>query len=537
MAEIIPLVHQDGRHQPAPDGSTIAPSLIDRRSLISDDAGNTLAIGSDGGLRVPAPEAARAADLISADTPNAITLGTDSKLLVDPLDPTDLVSSREGNQLTVALDDRLYVPKPSADAADLISAEAGNALSLGADSKLYARGLSADDLISTDINNSITRGSDGGLRAKVVSDDAGNVIQRGSDLGARLTASDLISNGSSDNLLIENGTDHRIEMPKSSVTAVVNEALAARAVVSADDGNLVRKGSDGGAYLSGDHVAAGLTAGPGVSITGSRVGVEVGHGLAVNATTNKLYVNEDDLDIRQVSLAATERILALTNDSVLSSALGLSYDAATGYLTMTGQGGAELQRVFMPGAPQALVSVDLVTDPTGQPAGRYFRYTFSTVEGAKVLYVQVPEGRTTAAGDGITVTTASDVDTVSVRAGDGIAVGAGGVSVQPYAGRGITVDANGVAAQLRPGGGISHTDSGLAIDPLVVPSTDSVTALTTRVTAVEGRADTLSDDLAALQAEVDAIDGTALSVSATAPDPAALEPGHGVLFPAEDLLS
>lgn len=510
MADFIPLALQDGRHLPAPAGSTLDTSLIDRRPLISSDAGNALAVGSDGNLHVPAAQAAT---------------------------PADLVSAEDGNQLSVALDGRLFVPGPSADAADLVSSQAGNAITLGADRKLYAPSLSAAGLISTDINNSVTLGSDGGLRAKVVSDDAGNIVRRGSDLGAMLTAADVISNGSADNLLVENATDHKVEMPKSAVTAAVSEALAARAIVSADDGNLVKKGSDGGAYLDGARVASGLRAGPGATISGNEIGVAVGHGLAVSATTNRVYVDESDLDLQRISLAATERILALTTDGVLSAGLGLSYDASTGYLSMTGQGGAEIQRVFMPGAPQALVSVDIVENPAGQPAGSYFQYTFSTVTGTKVLYVAVPEGRVTAAGDGISVTTAGDVDTVSARAGDGISVTAAGIAVAPYAGHGIAVDANGVAAQLRPGGGLSHTAQGLAVDPAVVPSADDVAALGARVTAVEGAATTLRRDLDDLAAEVDAIDGTALSVSATAPDPSALGPGHGVLFPATDLLS
>ena len=54
MATIIPLVAKNGVHAPAdPVADKLDPRLLALTELLSDDTGNTLALGTDGGLMVP----------------------------------------------------------------------------------------------------------------------------------------------------------------------------------------------------------------------------------------------------------------------------------------------------------------------------------------------------------------------------------------------------------------------------------------------------------------------------------------------------
>ena len=500
-------------------GPVEVPSASD---FVSADADNNLQTGSDDKLFVPKPEATVASDLISAQTDNALELGADSKLFVDKPD----------------------IPEP----ADFISADSGNRVVLGTDNKLLVESQDLDpaDLISTDINNSITRGSDSKLRVKVVSDDADNLITRGSDLGAKVKASDMISNGSTENLIIENATDHGLEVKKSDVESVVNEKLDDVTIVSADTGNIVRKGSDGGALITADDLPDQVSAGAGIIVNSGQVSVNVGKGLDVNSTTNRLFVDVDDLDIKEISLAASEKILALTSDQVLSSTLSFTYNSSTGYLNVLGVSGQLVDSVFIPGAEQALIGVEVVKDPVGYEAGTYFKYTFATAAGNVVSLVKVPEGSTTVGGDGINAVTADGVATVSARAGLGITVDSVGINVKPAAGKGVTVDTTGVGVKVKSSGGVTVDADGLAIDTTVVPTVEGLAELAQRVTDAESDIGALSDELAAtsdnvtaLSDRVDELDlnASTFTVSSTAVDPSALDNAAGALYPATNLLS
>jgi len=548
----------DGSRQRPIDGSVIDNAYIDKPALVSSDADNLLKTGTDGNLIVdkndiPAAAVPAASDYVSAESGNQLKVSTvDSKLFVaepEDVDPASLVSGVSGNAMTVAADNKLYVASADVPSpADMVSSDTGNRLTVGSDSKLFvaSQSVAPADLISTDVNNSLVRGSDEKLKVKVVSDDAGNLLTRGSDLGAMVKAADMISNGSTGNLIIENATDHGLEVKTSDVQTLINTALNEKVIVSEDADNLITKGTDGGAFLSGDALPDAVSAGEGIAVDAGKVSVLPGHGLAVNSTTNKLYVNEDDLDFKEISLAATEKILSLTSSNELSSSLSMSYNASTGYLTLQGIGGQTVDSIYIPGAEQALLGVEVVTNPVGYEPGTYFKYTFTTAGGNVVSYVKVPEGSTTVGGDGINAVTSDGVATVSARAGLGISVDSVGINVKPEADKGLSVSASGVAVKVKSGGGVVVDADGLSVDTSVVPTSDALEALSNRVTVAEGDIGTVKTGLTNtntklndLQDEVDALElsASSLSVSSTEVDPGTLDNSTGALYPATDLLS
>ena len=114
----------------------------------------------------------------------------------------------------VALSDGSYIDNASIDKDSLISKDTDNLLKTGSDGKLLVADLDA---------------------VTVVSGDANNLLVRGSDNGAKVTASDLLSNGSAENLIKVNAVDQRLEVAKSDVQDVAKAVIADSAIVSAMD--------------------------------------------------------------------------------------------------------------------------------------------------------------------------------------------------------------------------------------------------------------------------------------------------------------
>ena len=344
--------------------------------------------------------------------------------------------------------------------------------------------IDKESLVSKDTDNILKTGSDGKLlvAVTVVSRDANNLLIRGSDNGAKVTSSDLLSNGSAENLIKVNAVDQRLEVAKSDVQDVAKAVIADSAIVSADAGNIIIKGSDKGAYLSLAALPTQVSAGSGTSVDAGRVSVNVGRGLGVNSA-NQLYVDTNELTT--ISLETTEKILNLTTDNVLSATVSAQYNTATGYLTLYGKNSQVLSSVYIPGASSMLQSVEPVTNPTGQPSGKYFRYTFRTTEGSSVIYVPIPAATTVAAGKGIEVSTAGEITTVAVKT--------------------------------KAGSGITVSDDGLKADTSVLATQDEITTL---------------------QNKVDAIDLESMNfiISTATVDPVTLDKGEAALYPSEDLL-
>lgn len=402
-----------------------------------------------------------------------------------------IVLSDDGTK-HVALSEGYYIDNASIDKESLVSKDTDNILKTGSDGKL----LVAKTEINANIESAKTELSkniaDNTLAINklqnqvdsvvIVSADASNLLVRGSDNGAKVTSSDLLSNGSAENLIKVNAVDQRLEVAKSDVQDVAKAVIADSAIVSADAGNIIIKGSDKGAYLSLAALPTQVSAGSGIAVDNGRVSVNVGKGLGVNSA-NQLYVDTNALTA--ISLETTEKILNLTSNNVLSATVSAQYNTATGYLTLYGKNSQVLSSVYIPGASSMLQSVEPVTNPTGQPAGKYFRYTFKTIEGSNVIYVPIPAATNLAAGNGIAVSIAGDIATVAVKA--------------------------------KAGSGITVSDDGLKADTSVLAT---------------------KEDVKILQEQVEVIDTENMNftISSTTVDPATLDKGEAALYPSEDLL-
>lgn len=472
------VLSDDGtKHVALSEGSYIDNASIDKESLVSKDTDNILKTGSDGQLLVAKSDltAYSASDFISADAGNQVVLGSDDKLLVADKPIADLVSAADNVLVVNPLDNKLQVDP--------------EAIKTIANKEAESVATNLVDTAKTELSSSIDKNTADitDLKADldavtVVSGDANNLLVRGSDNGAKVTSSDLLSNGSAENLIKVNAVDQRLEVAKSDVQDVAKAVIADTAIVSSDAGNIIIKGSDKGAYLSLSALPTQVSAGSGIAVDNGRVSVNVGKGLGVNSA-NQLYVDTNELTA--VSLETTEKILSLTSDNVLSATVSAQYNAATGYLTLLGKNSQTLSSVYIPGASSMLQSVDVVTDPAGQPAGNYFRYTFTTTAGSNVIYVPVPAATNLAAGNGIAVSTAGDITTVAVKA---------------KAGSGLTVDADGVSA-----------------DTTVLATKEEVKTLKEQVEVI----DTANMDF---------------TISSTTVDPVTLDKGEAALYPSEDLL-
>ena len=472
------VLSDDGtKHVALSEGSYIDNASIDKESLVSKDTDNILKTGSDGQLLVAKSDlpASVASDFISKDSDNQVTLGSDDKLYVANKPIQDLVSAADNMISVNPIDNKLQVDP--------------EAIKTIANKEAESVATNLVDTAKTELSASIDKNTADitDLKADldavtIVSGDANNLLVRGSDNGAKVTASDLLSNGSAENLIKVNAVDQRLEVAKSDVQDVAKAVIADTAIVSNDAGNLLIKGSDKGAYQAASALPAQVSAGSGTSVDAGRVSVNVGKGLGINSA-NQLYVDTNDLST--ISLETTEKILNLTTDNVLSATVSAQYNTATGYLTLYGKNSQVLSSVYIPGASSMLQSVEQVTNPTGQPAGKYFRYTFTTTAGSNVIYVPVPAATNLAAGNGIAVSTAGDSTTVAVKA---------------KAGSGLTVDSDGVSAD--------------------------TTVLATK------------EEVKTLQEQVEVIDTANMdfTISSTTVDPNTLDKGEAALYPSEDLL-
>lgn len=472
------VLNDDGtKHVALSDGSYIDNASIDKDSLLSKDTDNLLKTGSDGQLLVAKSDlpSYSASDFISADAGNQVVLGSDDKLLVADKPIADLVSADDNVISVNPIDNKLQVDP--------------EAIKTIANKEAESVATNLVDTAKTELSASIDKNTADitDLKADldavtVVSGDANNLLVRGSDNGAKVTASDLLSNGSAENLIKVNAVDQRLEVAKSDVQDVAKAVIADTAIVSNDAGNLLIKGSDKGAYLAASALPTQVSAGSGTSVDAGKVSVNVGKGLGINSA-NQLYVDTNELTT--ISLETTEKILNLTTDNVLSATVSAQYNTATGYLTLYGKNSQVLSSVYIPGASSMLQSVEPVTNPTGQPAGKYFRYTFKTTEGSNVIYVPIPAATTLAAGKGIEVSTAGEITTVAVKT--------------------------------KAGSGITVSDDGLKADTSVLATQDDITTLQNKVDAID-------------------LESMDFTVSSTTVDPNTLDKGEAALYPSEDLL-
>lgn len=149
----------------------------------------------------------------------------------------DFVSTGSGNLLSVGLDGKLLVSPQDVEEADLVSKQDGNYLRYGNDKGVYIDG---NDILSNgDENLLIIHPTDKKIYIGKdsipanVSADTGNIISTGSDGGAYLSIYDLLSAGDNDLVV---GNDGKLKV----------------VVVSADKGNSIQRGTDRGAYYPYD---------------------------------------------------------------------------------------------------------------------------------------------------------------------------------------------------------------------------------------------------------------------------------------------
>jgi hypothetical protein len=126
----------------------------------------------------------------------------------------------------------------------------------------------------------------------------------------------------------------------------------------------------------------------------------------------------------EAAVDPSDLVLKVENDKFRSE-IGISHDPATGILSLTGKDGATIGSVNLP-LDKFLKSALVVTDPEGQPAGRYIELVFVTDDGDSPQYI--------------------DVTTIAkaYSAGNGIAIDANNaISVKPKAGSGLEATADG----------------------------------------------------------------------------------------------
>lgn len=226
------VLTSDGkRHIDLPDGATLDNGAIDKASLISTDAGNNLAVGTDGNLVAKSPDVS---NIVSKDLDNVVKVDADNRLKVTAAD--------------VAL--------------DITAGVANNALVRHTDNRLYVH---------------------------TVSSDTGNILSTGADSGALLKTHDLVSTALVDNLLTVNADDNKLVVDSEDI---ISKLLGNITVVSKQENNAIVAGSDNGAYLSKDQLGGGYTAGQAISINEKVINVNAGTGLKVNIN-NQLTVDAD----------------------------------------------------------------------------------------------------------------------------------------------------------------------------------------------------------------------------------------------------
>lgn len=263
----------------------------------------------------------------------------------DVLDPKHIkVSADKANVLT---NDETGL---AVKAEDLVSAEDGNLLSVGADGKLKAAASDASTLVSAESDNTLTTGADGKLyvppvelTVDVLSKDDGNMLRYGSDEGLFLDGNDVLSNGDK-NLLKINGIDGLIELTKETLESA--------------------------GFLSGQAKIAGVQ--------------------------------------------PNDPLLSLDSAGFLSTSFDVEYDETTGLTKFKGADGRVAATVSLPVAVKIIRSVTLETNPISQGEGVFLHFVFeATSNEEREIYLNVDKlFNVYKAGNGIDISTDGVISTV-----------------------------------------------------------------------------------------------------------------------------
>lgn len=223
--------------------------------LVSKDAGNTVRQGSDGGIFVPMPDASELVNngLISKDAGNIIEKGSDDGLYAK-VDIGDFVSIKQGNQLGMDGENKLYVPATAP--SDMISAESGNIITTSAeDGKMTVKTATVQIIVDHYVKEN---------NGELISVEAGNILKQGADgkLYVKPEMEDYVAPGD-DNLAKVNGAN-QIVVDKNVINNMIEAYVPpSGALISKDKGNYTVEGTDGGIYTptpkAADFLATGDT--------------------------------------------------------------------------------------------------------------------------------------------------------------------------------------------------------------------------------------------------------------------------------------
>lgn len=490
------------------------------------------------------------------------------------IDKEALVSKQTGN-IIISKDDGLYAEAPAIDPRDLVSTDTDNALTTDASHKLKVVIPEAEqpkpiDFISTDAGNALHRGTDDKLFTRTVSSDAGNLLSIGSDSGASLTASALVSTADVGNMIKVNPDDGKLLVETSDIAAEVKTELQ---VVSTDSGNLLSVGTDKGAFLSKSAIpeVTSYTAGSGIAISNHVITVDIGDGLKYSG--NRIAV--DATEIKSITVSSADKLLSLSSGNVLSATLTASYDENSN-LILAGKDGTEIAKVYIPSGGSILKSVEIVTNPSGYPEGNYFKFTFTTASGdTQIVYTAIPSTSAIAAGNGIAVSTDSSVSTVSakVKVGGGLGLDASGLYVSANYAMQDEVATLSTTVQSNTQNISTLSSKEATLETTVAQHTTDLSTVQSKVATTEASVSTLTSDMATVQSDMSTaksdiataksdittaksdiasaqtaietvkgdvqtlvVDSSRLTVASEEPSADSLKDGAGVLYPASDLL-
>ena len=427
MKNINPVVYDAERkvHAPAPDGSTLMPSLVPL-----DPASENMLRRTEDGVSITA------AEVVSTESGNVIGVGADHKVYVRP---GDMVSDAEGNLIHTDVQGKLYA---TIDHGGLISEDEGNQIVTGKDKKLY---VAPTKVVSDDEGNLLVTGNDGGAKLEVtgivssktgnrlsldenkklyvigISAEAGNLLRTGEDGGIYLDIPMMLSTQGGMNPL---GTD-------ADGKLLINPCMLPKMpnVVSVADGNLIESDRvDGSAYLSFDTLVSDTRGNLIQQDAEGRLLVSA-EGTISSDSNNLLGTDASGaikLAAEDVITASECNLLQKGRDGKVELCLGLSYNQINGQLELRDTNNAPVASVTVPSATSMLQSVLLESNPLGQPEGVYLKMGFKLADGSiDTVYVDL--------------TSLEDVYT---------------------AGKGIEIKDQIVSLKLSPGSGLAFDDAG-----------------------------------------------------------------------------
>lgn len=353
----------------------------------------------------------------TAHTPAADGAVLDPKLI--PLDATG-----DKNYIVKNNDEGIAVR-----GSDIVSTDADNTLIVGQDGGLFVKKLGVSDFISTEAGNQLTNNNgiyynvgdyvsvyptnilevdvQGRLLVKapeqtIVSEDTGNFIREGTDSAAYLGVSEVVS-VETGNLLTQSALDGKliVHNPLGNINDIVSTEDCGDEscnLLSVDSCGRLRVNSKtllsdiSGQLLELDSCKLSLTADNLISTDNGNI-IEIG--------------GDGKLVAIETLPCVDDNVLAVTDDGCITATLSLAYDTITGKFDIVGKDGSTIiSTVTVPSSVSMLQSADLVINPSGQPEGTYMHFTLLLADGTTTdIYVDVTSLIDIyLAGDGIVIT-------------------------------------------------------------------------------------------------------------------------------------